>query len=340
MKFDMASDASHAWHAFEGSAESHRLTRLERGHIHETFVVESGDGPVAILQKVSRRVFKEPSALIANAGLIEPFVRERVAARIFARDGSPCVIDATRSYWRAFEYLGPNRNMDLPESATQCFAAGEAFGGFQAALEDLSANQLQVTIEGFQNFEVVVKRFDLALSSDACGRLASSQDLANTLLAQKGQAPALSGPFGVVHGDCKFNNLLFDATGTRVIAVLDLDTVMWHRRALDFGDLVRAGAVLGGEDDINAEVDLERVSAFAAGFRAGIGALVPDSRALLDALLHVTFMLALRFYTDHLNGDVYFQVEATGDNLRRAQGQWALARQLTRRRMDLLRALK
>ncbi len=311
-----------AWRAFTGSSESHTLRRLLRGHIHESYVVESEGAP------------------IANAEVIEPFVRGRVAARMLTKSNEPCVIDAAGEFWRAYAHLGASRNMDLPESSTQCFAAGAAFGGFQAALEDLPPDQLRISIKGFQDFKAVLGQFDLAIKSDSYGRLSSSSHVANELLARKGQVPALSGPFGIVHGDCKFNNIQFDASGERVIAVLDLDTVMWHRRALDFGDLVRAGAVHGGEDDVDAEIDLERVSAFAAGFRDGIGALAPKSQALFDALLHVTFMLALRFYSDHLHGDVYFHIEAPEDNLRRAQGQLALFKQLVRRRVELLEACK
>ncbi|MCY4277258.1 MAG: phosphotransferase [Gammaproteobacteria bacterium] len=313
---------------------------MRRGHIHDTFLVESQDMPIAVMQRVNRTVFRDPQALITNAEAVEPFVRDRVAARIPARAGKACVIDEAGDYWRAFAHLGPSLNLDLPQSTAQCFAAGEAFGGFQAALANLSPEQLCICIDGFQDFAVAASRFELAIKSDACGRLSSSVDFADALVTRKGQAPMLSGPFGIVHGDCKFNNVQFDASGERVIAVLDLDTVMWHRRALDFGDLVRAGAVLGAEDDTEAEIDLARVSAFAAGFRTGAGALAPERQALFDALLHVTLMLTLRFYGDHLNGDVYFQVEAPGDNLRRACGQWALFEQAACRRKEVLRALK
>ncbi len=335
-----ASSSADAWRPFAGSSESHRLRRLLRGHIHETYVVESENVSIAVLQKMNRTVFRDPRALIANAEVIESFVHGRVAERILTRSGEPYVIDAAGEYWRAYAHLGPSRNMDLPESSVQCFAAGAAFGGFQAALEDLPRDQLQISIEGFQDFEVAAGQFDLAIKSDPHERLSSSSHLADELFARKGQVPALSGPFGIVHGDCKFNNIQFDASGERVIAVLDLDTVMWHRRALDFGDLARAGAVHGSEDDMDAEIDLERVSAFAAGFREGLGALAPNSRALFDALSHVTFMLALRFYSDHLKGDVYFHVASPADNLRRAKGQLALFKQLVRRRAELLEALK
>ena len=329
-----------AWRAFAASHDSHRVTLLPRGHIHQTYLVEADNVAVAVLQKISRSVFHDPEALIANAAAIEPYVRKRVAARMFTRAGRACFIDAEGEYWRAYEYLGPSRNMDLPTSVSQCFAAGEAFGAFQAALRNLPRNKLEVSIEGFQDFAAVVRSFDLAVRSDARRRLASSTTFASKLRALEGWAPMLSGPFGVVHGDCKFNNLLFDAHEDRVIGVLDLDTVMWHRRALDFGDLVRAGAVRGSEDDVNAELDLERTSAFAAGFLAGAGSLAPDAQAFLDALLHVTLMLTLRFYADYLNGDVYFQIDSPGDNLRRAKGQLALFEQVLRRRVEVLQALK
>ena len=328
------------WEAFAGSGESHRLRRFTRGHIHETYLVEEGGVPFAILQKINRSVFERPEALIANAELIEPFVREQIAARMVTRDGRPCHVDAEGGYWRAYEYLGSSRNLDLPESVAQCFAAGKAFGDFQAALRDIAPERLQTSIKGFQDLRVAAGNFDLAVERDVQGRLGNSRQLANELRSQKGQAPPLSGPSGVVHGDCKFNNLLFDAAEDRVLAVLDLDTVMWHRRALDVGDLVRASAVLGREDDVNAELDLERVSAFAAGFQAGAGSLTPDTQALLDAILHVTLMLTLRFYADHLEGDVYFQVGEPGDNLRRAEGQWALFKQSVRRQGEILKALK
>ena len=337
------SSAAQVWREFKGSSQAHVAKRLARGHIHQTYVIESEGRSIAILQKMNRRVFPDPESLIANANLIEPYLKsslgDLIASRIHARSGRPCYIDAEGEYWRAFGYVGKSRNLDSPESESQCYSAAQAFGRFQAALRDLGNNDLRICIEGFQDFVRVSRNFASAIQSDVRGRLAGSAHVANSLDALKDQAPALSGPSGVVHGDGKFNNLLIDQREDRVVAVLDLDTVMWHRRALDFGDLVRAGAVKGAEHDEQAELDLGRVRAFAAGFRAGAGDLVPNTNQLLDALLHVTCMLSLRFYTDHLNGDEYFGVQAPGDNLARAKGQSALFAQLLRRRDELQDAI-
>jgi hypothetical protein len=42
---------------------------------------------------------------------------------------------------------------------------------------------------------------------------------------------------------------------------------------------------------------------------------------------YVTLMLGIRFLTDHLSGDQYFKVDYPGENLYRAEGQFALLRE-------------
>lgn len=338
-----ASSAAEVWLKFKGGSQAHTARKQLRGHIHQTYEIHSAGRPIAILQRLNRKVFAHPEFLIANANLVEPHLKaslsDLIAPRLLTRTGGHCHIDADGAYWRAFEYVGHSRNLNSPESESQCYSAGRAFGRFQRSLQDLGENDLQVCIQGFQDFGVVSRDFVAAIQSDGRGRLADSRGIANSLGALKRQAPPLSGAFGVVHGDGKFNNLLFDQHEDRVVALLDLDTVMWHRRALDFGDLVRAGAVRGAEHDEQAELDLDRVRAFAAGFRAGAADLSPETGQLMDALLHVTCMLALRFYADYLNGDAYFRVEAPADNLARAKGQRALFVQLLKRRDEIHRAI-
>ena len=338
------SSAKDVWLEFKGSRRAHQIQRLSLGHIHQTYVIESKGRSFAILQRMNRQVFRDPEALISNANLIEPHLQASlaglIAPRIHTRTGHPCCIDAQGDYWRAYLYVGHSRSLNTPESESQCYSAGKAFGRFQAALRNLRADDLRPCIEGFQDFGVVSRDFESSIHSDVRGRLVDSRHFANRLDSLKDQAPPLCGPFGVVHGDGKFNNLLFAQDEDRVVAVLDLDTVMWHRRALDFGDLVRAGAVRGAEHDEQAELDLGRVRAFAAGFRAGMGDLVLETGQLVGAIMHVTCMLALRFYTDHLNGDQYFRVETPTDNLARAKGQCALFEQLLRRRDELHEAAR
>ena len=335
---------ANAWLKFRGSSQGDLIERLTLGHIHDTYLVSSSRVPVAILQRLNQRVFPDPRALIANAEIIEPHLRSSmrglIAERIATLQREPCFIDSQGDYWRAFKYIAGSRTLASPQCETQCFAAGAAFGRFQYSLRKVREGDLRECIEGFQDLAFVMMRFRKAGMADNLGRLSDSKDVADRLSSLETRVPPLSGPLGVIHGDGKFNNLLFEESGDEVVAVLDLDTVMWHHRALDFGDLARAGSVRGGEVDIHAEIDIARLSAFAQGFRGEVADLVAQTEPLVDALLHVTFMLALRFYTDHLNGDTYFRVNQEGDNLRRAQGQCALLEQCLRREAEIRSAIR
>jgi hypothetical protein len=59
------------------------------------------------------------------------------------------------------------------------------------------------------------------------------------------------------------------------------------------------------------------------GFAQGKGEGLP-LEDLLAAPCYVSFMLGVRFLTDHLSGDVYFKVSNPGENLLRARQQFAI----------------
>ena len=126
-----------------------------------------------------------------------------------------------------------------------------------------------------------------------------------------------------VHADCKVNNLLFNAQGTRVAAVIDLDTTMYGHWAWDFGDLMRSIAFSRGRADL---VDYENA---AEGFLLGLQKPVTEQTVqdMVQVPGHIAGMLGLRFLTDHLVGDVYFRVSEAGQNLQRAREQFALMEQ-------------
>ena len=137
----------------------------------------------------------------------------------------------------------------------------------------------------------------------------------------------------ITHNDCKLNNLLFDAKG-RAACVVDLDTVMPGSLLFDFGDMARTMLSPVPEDS----TDLERVQApsdyfeaLASGYVEGCGALLTplERDNLLFGARLITGVVALRFLTDHLDGDRYFRVTHAGHNLERARNQLTLFAALT-----------
>ena len=81
--------------------------------------------------------------------------------------------------------------------------------------------------------------------------------------------------------------------------------------------------------------------ALASGYLAGVGpVLTPaerESLALAGPLL--TLMNAVRFLTDHLEGDAYFAIERAGHNLDRARAQLRLAERMLAEQPEMRAAL-
>ncbi|HEU4951357.1 MAG TPA: phosphotransferase, partial [Holophagaceae bacterium] len=142
--------------------------------------------------------------------------------------------------------------------------------------------------------------------------------------------PALGLPLRPVHNDTKLANVLLDAATGEGLCVLDLDTVMPGLAATDFGDLVRSAAFDGGEGDADIHLDLDRLRALASGYLAGAGATLAEAerRAFGLGARVIAYELGLRFLADHLLGDPYFGASDPGQNLRRAEAQFARLRAL------------
>jgi Ser/Thr protein kinase RdoA (MazF antagonist) len=149
-------------------------------------------------------------------------------------------------------------------------------------------------------------------------------------------------PVRVVHGDPKLDNILFDRTRTRALALIDLDTVQPGLVHHDIGDCVRSCCNRSGESpegEPRAELDLDV-------FRDILGAYSAETRDLLtpaeielvsDAVRLIPFELGLRFLTDHLEGDRYFKVGEPGQNLRRALVQFALVADIEGKEREIRR---
>ncbi|MBZ0213976.1 MAG: aminoglycoside phosphotransferase family protein, partial [Nitrospirae bacterium] len=168
-------------------------------------------------------------------------------------------------------------------------------------------------------------------------RLAQIGPMVEALLRDSPAAMALRDMWceaTAVHGDTKLENFLFDAEG-RVVALVDLDTVMPGPWELDWADAVRSLANPAGEIVADLETvryDAEVEYAMREGFLGARSApLGPEvSARMCRAALAMTLEQALRFATDYLRGDTYYHVPADAPDLNRnrAEVQMRLAEQM------------
>jgi Ser/Thr protein kinase RdoA (MazF antagonist) len=317
------------------ASESHA-----EGHINDTWFIDTDERRRYVLQRINPHVFADPAAVAENTARVVAHIRGRttdlVPPFVAARDGTASV-NVDGSVYRMLGYVA-GRSLDGLETSAQAESAGAAFGAFQQALADYDRTGHQAPIPHFHELDLQLRRLDEVLAAPRAER---HREAANEIaLAQRYRAMVVAedlGPFGMIHGDGKVTNLIFEAASDRIVAVLDLDTVMWGALSWDFGDLVRSAAALGAEDDPNLEFSLERFGALCGGYVRGAGDLVdaPLRAALATAPAYMTYMLALRFLIDYLNGDPYFRVAYADHNLIRARCQLRLFGHMTQMRREL-----
>jgi hypothetical protein len=348
--------------AFATTGQASRVQRFGHGHINRTWLVTTDRGMRYVLQRINPQVFVDAVGVARNTAWVTAHLRDLkprlVPAVITTRAGSVAV-ECAQGVFRMLEYI-EGRAGRAPLTLPAAYAAGTAFGRFQAALADYDRCRHVVPIAGFHQMDRQYLRLDTVLPRAEPGRRARAADAVAQVLAERAfTARGSGGPEGMIHGDCKIDNLLFAPQAPPVGSeappvgseappvgseappvgseappvgseappvVIDLDTVMWGQRAWDFGDLVRSAAVPGAEDSPGLTLDLARYRALAEGFVAGLDTLYDAAlmRALIDAPAYITLLLGLRFLVDYLDGDRYFRVTDDGHNLRRATAQLAL----------------
>lgn len=331
-----------------------------RGHINTTFRIEAG-GRAFLLQRINPQVFPDPEGLMDNVARVTEHLHHHLVAEGFAdpqrrgltlvpsREGRAWVRDEAGALWRCLVFIEGTRSLASAENATQAEEAAFAFGSFLRRLEDLPAPPLRETIPHFHDGRRRLEAFQRALQADPLNRAAEARAEIALLLEDAGQATLLQDlrerstlPLRPTHQDTKLDNVLLDARTGEALCVVDLDTVMPGLVLGDFADLARSACAAAAEDDAHPRVEPALFAALARGFGRGLGAgFTPLERELLvPATQAFARVLALRFLTDHLEGDRYFRIHHPGQNLDRARAQIALLMALQAAEGELSRAAR
>ena len=285
---------------------------LQGGHVNRTYAVGDAAGNDRfVLQCINGHVFTNPEGVMRNLGKLLGR-HPGIVAPLPTRAGNLWATDEAGELWRLFPFVDARNLQQLPDALAD--PAGFAFGGFHAAVADMD-DDLEPVIDGFH---------DLSRYLDALRAAAPEASAEVDFVADRG-AFRFPDSRTVIHGDCKVNNLLFHPEEPRVTHLIDLDTAMHGHPAWDFGDLVRSVASGAEEAGSAPDVSLSTFERVAFGFARGAGGIV-DPEAFAAAPGHMSFMLGVRFLTDHYAGDRYFRVDYRGQNLERARSQLDAAR--------------
>ena len=340
--------------AFNLPGELKECIPYGNGHINDTYrlTCETPEGIRRyILQRMSRRIFKNPRELMENVSGVTSWLRKKIIENggdperetltlLNSRKNLPYFVDSTGDYWRIYLFIEGATCYEQVKDDNDFYQSAVAFGHFQRLLADYPAETLHETIKDFHNTPDRLKKFKKAVAEDVCGRAAAVQDEINFILEREELTRALYDmqkdgrlPLRVTHNDTKLNNIMIDDKTGKAVCVIDLDTVMPGLAANDFGDSIRFGASTALEDERDlskVSCDLHLFDVYAKGFIEGCGGALTEleiETLPLGAIL-MTFENGIRFLTDHLEGDHYFKIHREGHNLDRCRTQLTLVKDM------------
>ncbi len=326
------------------------VTPLGSGLIHGTFLVTTPEGPY-VFQELNQSVFNDPHAVMANILKVQQALEsypEPTLTFLPRADGFGFLAaDAdSGNYWRCAPHFCNTVTYDTPPAPAYLRAAARAFASFSRRLSTLDSSQFHATIPRFHDTPFRYETFQKAWKNAPVELQAHPEHQLMEQLAGAFPEFGLAGlladavPQGVTHNDTKLNNCLFHKGRPEIVCVIDLDTVMAGSWLLDFGDLARTAVCALPEDTTEVQaiaIDTDRFTAVVDGYLEVLGSTLsaPEEKRIVYAAFLMTFELALRFFTDHLQNDRYFGRKFPGHNLVRARSQLRLAQCFCEQREQL-----
>jgi Ser/Thr protein kinase RdoA (MazF antagonist) len=322
------------------------------GNINDTFLVTVTDelDNRFVLQKINTRVFLHPALVMQNMRIFTQHVCDKLVSEntnlerrweiplvlLTADDRDHWVEPDDNTYWRAISFIDDSRTIDTIEDIKHGWEVGYALGKFHHLIGDLDPAQLADTLPGFHITPQYLADYHKVLDGhtpsidpqvDYCLKfIKDRQEWAHVLENAKHEGKL---PLRPIHGDPKVNNVLICNTTQQAIGVIDLDTVKPGLVQYDIGDCLRSGCNPLGEETAEweqVEFDIEMCRAMLDGYISQARSFLTerDYEYMFDGIRLIAFELGLRFFTDHLAGNIYFKVKYPTHNLARALVQFKL----------------
>ncbi|UCG11845.1 MAG: aminoglycoside phosphotransferase family protein [Deltaproteobacteria bacterium] len=322
-----------------------------KGNVNDTFLVtlDSKGEKHFILQRVNTRVFRRPELVMLNMRTYTEHVRKRLQSAplspdrrwevvrvLMTDDALDHWLDPKGSFWRAISFIDGSESFETIKDIEHAREVGHALGMFHHLLSDLPIERLADTLEGFHVTPGYLLHYDEVLANnnvsktpevDYCLQFVSERRTYAHVLENAREQGKLH--LRTIHGDPKVNNVMMDTTTGQAISMVDLDTVKPGLVHYDIGDCLRSGCNPLGEETERWEMvrfEPELCQAILQGYLSLAKEFLTknDCEYIYDAVRLIAFELGLRFFTDHLEGNVYFKANHETHNLVRALVQFKL----------------
>ena len=343
----MNSACENATSFFLPKEDIQELKPLGSGNVNDTWLVNTRGGNSFVLQRLNPAVFPSPGLVQDNLCILTRYLQAesgpenrayQILQVICNTDGKDRYISPDGAYWRLCSFIKNTRSLNTVATVNQAREIGCALGWFHHRISTLAPGSLADTLPGFHVTPGYLTRYDTLLASGPVNE--ETTDCRIFIQQHRGEANLLENARRektvreqVIHGDPKVANFLFSSDTSRVISLIDFDTVKPGLLLHDISDCLRSCCNPGGEEIKSPDdviFDQRLFAAILEGyFSHAADLLLPgDKQLVVDSVWLISFELGLRFYTDHLSGNCYFKVVHPAQNLFRARVQFALARSI------------
>lgn len=323
-------------------SDSQYCEPISGGLINSSFKLKQENGASLLLQKINKNVFKDPVKVQENYLQIWNHVNAHQLSLILP-EPITCAPqqflykDSAGDYWRAFRFMENSMTCAVANTTEQAFTTAATFARFTASFSDFDTRWLHHTIPDFHNLSFRYQQMESALEKDVAGRKESVINYINEILQrvhykefyERITRSTGAYPLRVMHHDAKIANVLFSNIDNSVICAVDFDTVMPGYYFSDMGDMIRSMSCSldEGSTDFDAIfIKKDIYNAIHSGYLSVMGSNLTNAE--LQHIHHpgllMIYMQAMRFLTDHINGDIYYRINYEGQNLNRARNQIAL----------------
>lgn len=342
----------HVFGQFDHNGEYKSYKELASGHINDTYLIKTKKKPYFVLQRINHGVFKDVPGLIENKVKVSRHIQKKLQNKsqkkqergvlAFARtkNGKAYYQGDEGNYWNLMYFIDKSVTHEIVNSKEIVYEGGKLMGKFLTLTSDFDASELVEVIPKFHDMSFRYQQFEDSLAVASKERLEKAKKYIQIVEASKEEMHILqklkeSGAIKlrVTHNDTKISNVLFSKKN-KGICVIDTDTVMPGIIHYDFGDAIRTICNTAAEDETNLDLvkfNLSYYKAYKKGFLKHMKSHITplELKYLPLGAKTMIFIMALRFLTDYLNGDVYYKTKYPEHNLDRAKNQFKLLESLS-----------
>lgn len=303
------------------------------GHINDSYLVKA-NGHQYLLQKLNRGVFQSPETVESNLSALLDYGAD-LFVKHYKTNDHRYHFRHVGDYWRWMDFIEDAYAPETAVNLREVERVAEGFGKFISFSSQLNPEDYRGSIPKFHDLSWRLEELKNAVANDQVKRLTICKNLVKKverfdwIKAKMDQLISDGIPSRVCHNDTKLNNCLISKSNHEFRHIIDLDTIGPGYVLFDFGDLVRTTVSPTSENELDEskiEVRKEFLEVLHHEFIAQTQSVLKkiEIDSLLFGGLYMTYIMAVRFLTDYLNGDTYYKTSFENENFIRARNQLRL----------------